>query len=264
MNHFYYCAVVQYDGTNYRGWQSQKEKATVQLNVEQAVSKFLDSDIKVYAAGRTDTGVHATAQVINFCTDKVRSPAQYLKGINYFLPADISLLRIYPVDQNFHARYSASSRIYNYLCYSSPYRLPIWDRYATRLDCNPDILIMNEAIKSLLGKRDFIAWRSSNCQSKNTVKTLFHAEFTLKDNLLLFSIEGSSFLRHMVRRIIDVLLQVGLGHLEATDIAAITEQKKRFDYTLAPAKGLHLVGVKYSGYPSVQAYNPISKFYQWY
>ena len=160
-------AGVEYDGSRYSGWQRQKHSASVQERVEAALSAVADHAVAVTCAGRTDAGVHALNQVIHFESDAVREPHSWVLGANTQLPADISLAWAKPVQADFHARYSATSRVYRYVILNRPARPGLGHGRVT-WECRPlDAGRMSEAAASLVGEHDFTSYRASACQAKN-------------------------------------------------------------------------------------------------
>ena len=177
---------IEYDGTHFHGWQSQPGLRTVQGEIEKALSELAQHPVKTICAGRTDTGVHAREQIIHFDTDTIRSEHTWLRGVNHFLPPDISVHNVFFVSEDFHARYSATSRSYEYWIFNSPtpsalkrYSM-LW--YPQALD----EFLMNKAAQHLLGKHNFNAYRAVGCQAKSPIRSISEISVTREENLKSF------------------------------------------------------------------------------
>ncbi len=237
---------IEYDGTSYNGWQRQKTGLGVQQRLEEALAIVADEDIEVICAGRTDTGVHATGQVIHFDTSSQRSDRGWLLGANSNLPNDISVMWARPVSDEFHARFSATSRSYRYailnrLERSALHRHRAWWVYEP-LDADR----MHEAAQALVGKHDFTAFRAAGCQANTAVRKLTHISVSRSGHWLALEVTANAFLQHMVRNITGTLAAVGLGEREVDWISAVLESRDRKQGGMAaPPHGLTLVGVDY-------------------
>ena len=237
---------VEYDGTAYNGWQRQRIGTGVQQLLEDALSQVANEPVAVVCAGRTDTGVHASGQVVHFDTGALRSPRSWLLGANTFLPADINVNWAQPVDDDFHARFSATERHYRYrilnrLARSSLYRDRAWCLHppldASRMQC---------AAQLLLGEHDFSAFRAAGCQAATPVRVVSSASVTRSNEWLLFEISANAFLQHMVRNLAGSLVAIGEGVQEPEWIERLIESRDRTVAGIAaPAQGLTLVGVTY-------------------
>lgn len=243
-----YAAVVEYNGTHFHGWQKQKHHndPTVQAALEAALSKVANHPVVIYCAGRTDTGVHATRQVIHFDSPAQRSNYSWMMGVNTNLPDGVSLQWVDEVDGEFHARYKARARRYRYLINNAPARSALqydqltWWRYP--LDAEK----MHEAAQLLLGEHDFSAFRAKDCQAKSPVKTMHRIEVRRWGNLIMLELEASAFLYHMVRNIVGVLLPIGEGHQPVSWMSDVLATQDRTQAGItAPGQGLYFVGVDY-------------------
>lgn len=237
---------IEYDGTNYHGWQKQKNSLTVQEIMEKAIGNITGEEIKLIGAGRTDAGVHARGQVANFHTN-TRIPVERLPyAINSQLPPDIVVKSAEIVPEDFHARYSAKSKVYTYNIYNSKYLSPFYRNYSYFFPCNVLIPSMKKAAESFVGEHDFSAFMSSQSSVKNTVRTVKRLEITKEKDLITVEIEANGFLYNMVRIIAGTLLMVGIGKIEPSEIPDIIRSKdrKRAGPTL-PANGLFLEKVIY-------------------
>lgn len=240
-------ACIEYCGANYRGWQYQRNAVSVQERVEDALSRVADQDIRVIAAGRTDAGVHGGGQIIHFDTRARRDRHSWLRGANTHLPDDISLLWTHPVDDTFHARFSALQREYRYVVLNREvapsylHRRVAW--HAPPLAAEP----MRRAAESLLGRHDFSAFRSSHCQSKNPQRELRRLFIGRAGPWLWLDFSADGFLHHMVRNIAGTLMCIGEGR-EAVEWAGqlLAGRDRRRAGPTASAAGLYLTQVTYA------------------
>lgn len=247
---------IQYDGSKYEGWQSQSHGNTVQDHLERALRVFIgdvlqDSFVRVNVAGRTDTGVHALGQVVHFDVSIDRPDWSWVRGLNTYLPKDISVHWAKEVPSSFDARFSAQERAYAYHVIGAPYPLPLLNGKVGYLMLpsgkSIDIAAMKLGAKCLIGEHDFSSFRSSECQSKTPVKILYQIDIVQENSGIYFLIRGNAFLHHMVRNLVGSLLMVGLGKKPPEWIHEILEQRNRrlAAPTFSP-DGLYLVRV---GYP---------------
>lgn len=238
--------VVEYDGSRYHGWQAQTGLHTVQQSVELALSKVADSPVSVVCAGRTDTGVHATNQVIHFDCDKERAIRAWVHGGNSFLPKDIAFKWGKEMPEEFHARYSATSRRYQYVIYNGVVRPALLRSNVTWQYRQLDHRLMNQAAQSLLGENDFTSFRSVECQSKTPMRNIHQVQVSRKGNLLILDITANAFLHHMVRNIAGVLIAVGAGKQSVSWVEDVLKAKdRRMGAQTAPSYGLYLVQANY-------------------
>ncbi len=242
-----YAALVEYDGSQFRGWQLQKGVETVQQAVESAISKVADEPSRVHCAGRTDTGVHATGQVIHFQTNKQRDGYSWLRGINSNLPKSVSMPWIKEVDNDFHARFSAVSRQYRYIFYLRRISPAILKNYVTWEYRNLDIFRMRKAAQYLIGTHDFNAYRAVACQAKSPVRTVEYIDIHQQREFIYFDIKADGFLQHMVRNIAGVLAAIGCDEKSIFWAKEILESKDRTQggVTASP-NGLYLTKVNYA------------------
>lgn len=238
--------VLEYDGSNFCGWQSQPGGNTVQDAVEAALSEIAGEAIRVVTAGRTDAGVHAIYQVLHFDTRAERPMNAWVRGANALLPSGIALLWASPTADDFHARYCALERCYLYLLLNHPVRPGLhqhrvgWYHHPLRLES------MQMGAQMLVGEHDFSAFRAAACQAKSPVRTLTKLEVTRVGNMVAFELRANAFLHHMVRNIVGCLVYVGKGKFRPDWIGKLLENGKRSE--AAPtfsASGLYLAGVAY-------------------
>ncbi len=238
--------VVEYDGSQYHGWQAQSGLHTVQQSVENALSKVADSTISVVCAGRTDTGVHATNQVIHFDCEKERTIRAWIHGANSFLPKDICVKWGKEMPETFHARYSATSRRYRYVIYNGPIRPALLRCNVTWQYRQLDHRLMHQAAQVLLGENDFTSFRSVECQSKTPMRNIHQLQVSRNGELVMIDITANAFLHHMVRNIAGVLIAVGSGKHPVSWVDGVLKAKdRRLGAETAPSYGLYLVNVAY-------------------
>lgn len=242
-----YAACVQYDGANYCGWQRQNHSPSVQEQVEKALSKVANHEIKVICAGRTDTGVHAIGQIIHFESTNSRTEFNWVSGANSQLPTDICIRWAKPVSEEFHARFSATTRTYRYLLLCNKQRTAISPQAITLLRVNDlDLVKMKQAMDLLIGKHDFSAFRGANCQAKSPIRQVEFVKIDKTGQVIQFEIRANAFLLHMVRNLVGALIPVGMGELSVADFELIFHG---LDRKLAPSaaapNGLYLTEVEY-------------------
>lgn len=237
---------IEYDGSGYFGWQKQQEVSSVQAKLEQSLSKVANHEVTVFCAGRTDANVHATGQVVHFETSAIRANGAWTMGVNANLPGNIVVKWAQIVDDDFHARFSATARRYRYIIYNHPYRCAVMARGVTHYHAMLDENLMYQAAQSLLGENDFSAFRAAQCQSHTPWRNIHHIQVVRQGRYIIIDIQANAFVHHMVRNIVGSLCEVGCGRQPITWIAALLESKDR---TLAAATakpdGLYLVDVIY-------------------
>ncbi|MDH5693777.1 MAG: tRNA pseudouridine(38-40) synthase TruA, partial [Gammaproteobacteria bacterium] len=204
--------VVEYDGSRFFGWQLQKESDnTVQFAVEQALARVADHPVRVHCAGRTDTGVHATGQVIHFDTQAERDSIAWVRGTNVNLPDTVVIRAAKQVDSEFHARFSAQRRRYRFVIFNRDVR-PTFLAYRTTWFYRPlDESRMQQAADALMGKHDFTSYRAVACQAKSPVRTIHELTITRQNHYVFIDVEADGFLHHMVRNLAGVLMAIGCG-----------------------------------------------------
>lgn len=237
---------IEYDGSRYYGWQRQAEVISVQACLEQALSKVANEPIGVFCAGRTDAGVHSTGQVVHFTTQAVRQDAAWTMGVNANLPPDIAVRWVKTVDDDFHARFSATARRYRYVIYNHRYRPAVLARGVTHFYHPLDAARMERAGQCLLGENDFTSFRAVHCQSRSPWRNVNHLKVTRHGAYIVVDIKANAFVHHMVRNIVGSLMEVGCGNQPEAWIAELLAAKDRtLAAATARAEGLYLVAVDY-------------------
>ena len=238
---------IEYDGTDFRGWQTQQPGVrTVQECLEAALSKVANHPVAVVCAGRTDAGVHGTGQVVHFDSEAPREMKSWIMGANTNLPRDVTVRWATPVDDAFHARFSAVSRRYRYVICNHA-RPPALFRNQVTWNYRPlDVAAMREAATYLVGEHDFTAYRSVHCQAKSPLKTMHSLELYEHGKVLVLEAHANAFLMHMVRNIAGVLMSVGAGKRPARWAREVLEGRdRRKGAATAPPFGLYLVDIEY-------------------
>lgn len=237
---------VEYEGTSYLGWQIQEGLPTVQGELKKALEIATGEEIQLIGSGRTDKRVHALGQVANFHTNSNIPGEKYKLLMEFLLPGDISIVDSEEVDLNFHSRFDATSKKYKYLVYNGKLPRAIYRNFTYHVSANLNIDDMIEASKHFLGTHDFNAFKVSKGKQLNTNRTINHINIEKKDDLIEFTIEGNSFLHHMVRIMVGTLIYVGNGRINKDEIPKIIRNKKREKAGItAPAQGLFLEKVYY-------------------
>lgn len=238
---------IEYDGTNYHGWQIQKNANSVQETIEQAISKLLGTKVGIVGCSRTDVGVHAYGQIAHFITDSTIPGDKFSYAINNLLPNDIVIQHSEEVSDDFHSRYSAKGKKYRYLIYNAAHASAIMRNRTYHVRPELDFDKMQEAAKHFIGEHDFAAFQATGGQVRSTVREIYSMELCKKDdNLISIEVSGSGFLYNMVRIIAGTLIYVGMGKIEADEIPSIIDglDRTRAGKT-APAEGLYLMEIYY-------------------
>ena len=238
--------IVAYDGTNYNGFQRQKNGVGVQQVLEQALSELCGEKILLKAAGRTDAGVHALGQVISFATEATIPAENISRAIRYLLPGDIVVCKGEEVTKDFHARYSAKEKTYKYKIIRTPIVDPCLRNYSWEIKEELDLPAMEKATKYLVGTHDFSAFRNTGSEMTTPVRTIKEAKWKKQGKEYTFTITGNSFLYRMVRNLVGCLVKVGKGKITPEQFQKILAGKDRKAVGMAaPAQGLYLVKVTY-------------------
>tara|TARA_B100000767_G_scaffold253767_1_gene258594 strand:- start:2160 stop:2951 length:792 start_codon:yes stop_codon:yes gene_type:complete len=241
-----FASSVEYEGSNFFGWQRQSTVNSIQEEIENSLGKLLQSNIKIQGSGRTDASVHALGQVFHFDTDINRPTHSLVKGLNSFLPETIRIKWVKKVSHDFHARFSAISREYQYLLYSSPINSSILLKHCGWTFYDLDFELIDVASKKFLGTHDFSAFRSSECQAKSAIRSVENITVDRFNNFYLFTIKADGFLHHQIRNMISTIIAVGRAKINPDYIETLFLKKNR---SLTPAtfspNGLYLTNIKY-------------------
>jgi tRNA pseudouridine38-40 synthase len=235
---------IQYDGTDFHGWQRIPGKNTIQGEIEKDLSLVLNEEIKINGAGRTDAGVHALGQTANFTLNKPFDLKRLQQALNKLLPDSIAIKKIIKVGDKFHSRYSARSKIYSYIIINSNTPDPLEARYAYYYTSKLDVNAMKKAAKLLEGRHDFKAF-SGDEDRDNTVRKVISVKVKTKGHKIRIDICGQAFLRKMVRIMAGLLFDVGRKKLSVDSVKKIMKGKEKLNALALPAKGLFLIKVQY-------------------
>jgi tRNA pseudouridine38-40 synthase len=237
--------VIEYDGTNYVGWQQQKNGITIHGKLSKAIGKVVNEEVVLHGSGRTDAGAHAVGQVANFQTESNIPVYKLVQAINTYLPKDIVVRSAKRVPEKFHSRYSAKSKIYCYTILNSKIRDAVGRDYCLHYSTPLDFEKMQKASKGLVGKHDFSAFKSKS-DVLSSVRTIMKLEIKKKGKFLTFTIEADGFLYKMVRSIVGTLIEVGKGKMSIAEFKRVVESGSRAKAgNTAAANGLCLLKVKY-------------------
>ncbi len=240
--------ILEYDGTNYHGWQTQagSGRPTIQETVEQALNTLTKEGCKILSSGRTDAGVHAFEHVANFHTRSSIPAEAWAPALNHLLPEDIRVLASEEAPMGFHARYSALSKIYKYRILNRRSPSALYRNYAWHVNIRLNPRTMRQAAAHLTGKHDFSAFRGAGCGAKTPVRTLSRADVKKTGDFIELWFEADSYLQYMVRNIAGTLVEVGLGKFTPNDVLRILKSRDRTKAgRTAPPQGLYLVRVSY-------------------
>lgn len=238
--------ILEYDGTNYFGWQKQNDKVTIQGTLEEAISLLTNECIDVIGSSRTDGGVHAKGFVANFKTNSKIPPQKFREAINYRLPDDIIILKSEETEQDFHSRYSAIGKTYSYSILNRNVPIAVGRNYVYHLKKELNLEFMEEACKGFIGTHDFEAFKSSGSSVKTTIRTISDLHIEKQDEIIKIYITGDGFLYNMVRIIVGTLIMVGYNKINPLEIKNIIDSKDRKRAGMCvPAKGLTLEKVYY-------------------
>jgi len=252
---------VEYNGAGFYGWQRQPHARSVQADIEAALSRVANQPVQVVCAGRTDSGVHATWQIIHFDSPVERSERSWMLGANANLPDDARLLWARAVDDDFHARFSAQERSYRYVILNREVRSALLHRQVTWHYQPLEVSRMREGARHLLGEHDFSSFRALACQAHSPVRTIHRLEVTRSGDYLYLDVVANAFLHHMVRNIAGVLMAVGHGNQEPGWVQKILDQRDRTQGGVtAPAEGLYLIGVRYPEHYGIAPVGSVPEF----
>ena len=242
-----YQIIIEYDGTNYNGWQFQKNGSSIQNEIEKALWKLLKRKIRIIGSGRTDAGVHAVGQSANFFCDKIENNKKFLNSLNYFLSKkNISISSIKKKNLNFHSRFDAKKRTYKYIIVNRKNFLVLDKNRAWLVKKKLNVNYMRKAIKLFSGTHNFNAFRSSSCGAKSPVRTIEKSSLIKKDGKIIMTFSSKSFLQHQVRSMVGCLKYIGEGKWNIDKLKRLFNSRKRsLCAPPAPSSGLYLHKVTY-------------------
>ena len=242
-----YQIIIEYDGTNYNGWQFQKNGSSIQNEIEKALRKLLKRKIRVIGSGRTDAGVHAVGQSANFFCNKIENNKKFLNSLNYFLSKkNISISSIKKKKLNFHSRFNAKKRTYKYIIVNRNNFLVLDKNRAWLVKKKLNVNYMRKAIKLFSGTHNFNAFRSSSCSAKSPVRTIEKSSLLKKDDKIIMIFSSKSFLQHQVRSMVGCLKYIGEGKWNIDKLKKLFNSRKRsLCAPPAPSSGLYLYKVTY-------------------
>lgn len=240
--------LLEYEGTRYQGWQIQPNGLCIQEILESKLQKITREEVRVIGSGRTDSGVHAEGQVAHFNTASTMTPREFLKALNSLLPPDIVVKKVENAGGDFHAQRSATHKIYRYTILNRDYPSALMCRQAHYIAMPTlNITHMRRAARFLVGQKDFKSFQGSGCSAKTTVRRIFRLSISKKDNWITITVDGSGFLKFMVRNIVGTLIEIGWGKWPPEHMKKILQAKnRRLAGPTAPARGLCLVKVFYT------------------
>ena len=248
--------IISYDGTNYVGWQVQPNGVSVQALLEKALFELTGEQIRVEGSGRTDSGVHAKAQIAHFDTEARMAADKFAIAMNMHLPPDIRVLFSEECDPTFHARFSAKRKVYSYTVQLGPHADVFLRTTSLHLHYIPDVEAMQKAAAAVIGTHDFNAFKCADSSMENTVRTITRSEWNRNGNLLVYTVEGNGFLYNMVRILVGTMLEIGSGKRPVSDMENAIETGSRTSAgATAPARGLRLERVIYPDFDTEEVLN---------
>lgn len=242
-----YRLLIQYDGGRYKGWQRLGNgENTIQGRIEGVLTKLCGEEIEIIGASRTDAGVHASGQVVNFKTRENISEADIKGFLNKNLPEDISVKEVKLVSENFHSRYNTKDKTYLYKIWNREYSNPFLRRYSMLVKDKLNIIKMKQACQFFIGEHDFTAFTNAKSKTKSMIREIYSIDMDEKEGLIEIRVQGDGFLHNMVRRIVGTLIKVGLGEVEPSAVQDILSsmERKQAGY-MADACGLFLEKIEY-------------------
>jgi len=239
--------LIEYDGTNYHGWQVQPNAVSIQETIQEKLEIITQNRTKVIASGRTDAGVHAMEQVAHFFTESRLDLSNIQRGLNSLLPPDIAVREIDEVAEDFHSRYNAKSKVYRYIILNQGSPSPLYRNFSWFIPLALDISEMKRTVQCLIGRHDFSSFKASGCNSRNPIREVHSVSVDMNPKgLIVFEIEANGFLKQMVRNIVGTMVDVGKRKISPKEFQEIflSGHRKKAGVT-APPQGLFLVKVKY-------------------
>lgn len=242
-----YKITIQYDGGRYKGWQKLgNSENTIQDKLEKVLTELTGHKVEVIGCSRTDAGVHAYAQTANVKIEKQLIPSQIMSYMNHYLPKDISITEVIKVSESFHARYHAKSKTYLYKIWNREYTNPFMRKYSMHVEKKLDLVEMRKAADYFIGAHDFTTFSNAKSKKKSMVRSIYAVDLLEEEGFFYIRVRGDGFLYNMVRKIVGILIEVGLGDVMAEEIPSIIEAKERkYISLLADAGGLYLEKIEY-------------------
>lgn len=242
-----YKIIIEYDGTNFVGWQRQENGLSIQEVIEDAILDATKEKVVIHGSGRTDAGVHALGQVAHFDLESDFDPKKLRLSINHFIGKNsVAILDVEKVHEEFHARFDSQKRYYKYVILNRPIKSVLYQNLSWHVRNNLDIEKMKEASKFLEGNHDFSSFRASECQAKSPIKTLDKIQIKQDGEYIILNFTAKSFLHHMVRNLVGTLKMVGEGKISPNQVKDILEAKDRTKAGInAPPQGLFFLKVDY-------------------
>lgn len=242
-----YKLIIQYDGGRYKGWQRLGSgENTIQGKIENVLSELVGREIEIIGCSRTDAGVHALEQVANFKVDQKLGESEIKNYLNRYLPQDISITEVTSVPERFHARYNSKAKTYLYKIWNEEHTNPFMRKYSMHVEKKLDIEKMKKASQFFIGEHDFTAFSNAKSKKKSMVREIYSLDIAEDKGFIQVRVSGNGFLHNMVRKIVGVLIEVGLGRVDAEAISGILEAKERNQVNcLADASGLYLEKVDF-------------------
>ena len=238
---------LEYDGSDFAGWQSQDHARGIQTVVEEGLAAVANHKVEVVAAGRTDAGVHAAMQVVHFDTDAVRTERSWMLGATANMPRQVSVLWAREVPEGFHARYSALARSYRYVISNRTPRPALTNNRVSWVRDPLDEKLMHQAAQHLVGEHDFSSFRAAQCQSRTPMRNLHQIAVRRHGELVILTVTANAFLHHMVRNIAGVLIAIGTGEQPVDWTAQVLAYRNRkLGGVTATPGGLYLAGIRYA------------------
>jgi tRNA pseudouridine38-40 synthase len=239
--------LLEYEGTRYSGWQFQPNQVSIQGVLESKLHKITKKKTRVIGSGRTDSGVHAEGQVAHFQTTSAMTLQEFLKALNSLLPPDIVVKKVEEAKPDFHAQISATRKTYRYTILNRDYPSALQGWLAHYIATPTlDVTAMRKAVRCLVGKHDFKSFQGSGCTAKTTLREIYRLSVVKKDGFIRITIDGSGFLKYMVRNIVGTLIEIGWGKWPPEQMQVILKSKNRLlAGPTAPSRGLCLIKVVY-------------------
>ena len=236
---------LEYDGTDFSGFQLQKNAITIQEHLEKAIKKITATDIKINYSGRTDAGVHAISQVFDFETEIKRDDNSWIRGINSNLPKSIAVKNIFHVPTDFNSRFSALERRYAYVIYNSTNKPLFFDKFSHWITNEIDLDEMQIQLEMFLGEHNFTSFRSSSCNSKNPIKKVTFVDMKTIDNFIIVTIAANAFLQNMVRIMVGTLIDIAKQENKLSVMDILKKEDRSYAGKTLPASGLFFLGPSY-------------------